>query len=110
MGSPTHFGEPVIIFSIVYLGFITVMMSMISPATAACDQYHAVYNDSHGPTPASVVCSGSGTIGFGVGNTFSIGNFIGNLVELKAWNLLIFGPVIAALIYIIVFPLIPGWI
>ena len=83
-------GSLIVIFVVVYFGIITVLLSMISPSV----------------TCNATTCSGSETTNVGV-SSISLGNFITNIKDLGAWNIVLFSPFILALAYLVFVALIP---
>ena len=121
MGSSDSNGLTLIIFSVVYLGFITLMYASISiegttytdfnlnPLSNKCDcgvlscaEYQLIY----GETKTTELCQSQ----LGKDSSLSMGRFITNFQQLGAWNLLFFSPILIGLGYILLVLLIPSWL
>ena len=94
MGSPDQHGSLIVVFAVCYFSIITLAYSLVSP-DITCN---------------SVNCSGNGLNSVGLGSNIGFGNFITNFKELGALNLIIFAPVLIALLYIVGVLAIPTWV
>jgi hypothetical protein len=121
MGQSDNYSLPVIVFSIVYLGFITLMYASINLSGGAysnlginqndlcdcgvltCAEYKVIY----GADKTAQLCNSQ----ISESNTgLSIGNFVTNFQQLGVWNLLFFSPILIGLAYIFLVLFIPNWL
>lgn len=132
MGTSDSNSVPVIIFAIAYLGFITLMYSIIDIPTQTNSTNLLLLTDSSSCDCGSISCTeygalyGTTTVSrFGElmnkpslnalcasqsNNNMIFGNFVTNFQALGSWNLLFFSPILLALAYLIIVLLIPSFL